>query len=236
MKNFADWPDGVVGKSIFISEHSWRHDMTFTICGVYEDVRMGIIGNQDIRPSVMFHTHTPTHNLIIKFHRQTPEAMARVSDLLTALLPDKTVAVYSWPAEAVNRYAESRKFRDSVMAGGLVTLLILLAGLLGYTNDEMNRRRKETAIRRISGATTPEILRLFLADVSRMALPALILGCAAARYVSEGWLEKFAEKAGLPFPLFAVCGAAVLCIILSASGLNCYRMAGENPAMNIKSE
>ena len=236
MKNFADWPGGAVGKSIFISEHSRAKDQTFTICGVYEDVRIGIIGNQDDRPSVMFYRSTASQNLLIKLHQQTPEALARVSDVLTAHLPNKTVDVYSYAAEMVNGYSDSRKFRDSVMAGGIVTLLISLMGLLGYTNDEMNRRRKETAIRKINGATVLEILRLYLSNISRMALPALVLGCAAAWYVSEGWLEKFAGKASLPFLLFATCGVVVLIVILFAAGVNCYRAACENPAVNIKAE
>jgi putative ABC transport system permease protein len=234
MKPFVDWPDGVVGKSIFISEHSGDKERAFTICGVYEDVRVGVIGAADRRASVMFYRPTPSSTLLVKFHEQTPEAIRRVSELLTSLLPDKDVAVYSWSAEMLDRYADSRKFRDSVMTGGIITLVILLIGLLGYTNDEMNRRRKETAIRKINGATTAEIIRLFLTDISRMAFPAMLLGCGAAYYVSTGWLEQFADKAPLPFLLFFACGAVVLSIILSAVSLNCYRAANENPAMNIK--
>ena len=156
--------------------------------------------------------------------------------MIAGLVPNKTATLYSYPEEMVNSYSDSRKFRDSVMAGGLVTLLISLIGLLGYTNDEMNRRRKETAIRRINGATVLQIERLFLTDISRMALPALVLGCVVAWYVAEGWLEKFADKAGLPFLLFAACGLATLLIILSVVSLNCYRAANENPAVNIKAE
>jgi putative ABC transport system permease protein len=237
MQEFADWSDGAVGKSVFISEHSQMNSgRPFTICGVFEDVRIGVIGRQDSRPSVMFHTGGVARNLLVKLHQQTPEAMSRVSERLAELLPDKTVALYSWPAEMVNQYSDSRKFRDSVMIGGIVTLLICLIGLLGYTNDEMNRRRKETAIRKINGATAMQIERLFLTDISRMALPALVLGCASAWYVAEGWLEKFADKASLSFLLFAACGLASLLVILSAVALNCYRIANENPALNIRSE
>ena len=237
MREFADWSDGAAGKSVYISEHSeMSGGQPFTICGVFEDVRIGVIGRQDSRPSVMFHTGGTAYNLLVKLHRQTPEAMSRVSERLAELLPAKTISLYSYPAEMVNQYTDSRKFRDSVMIGGIVTLLICLIGLVGYTNDEMNRRRKETAIRKINGATAMEILRLFLTDISRMALPALVLGFAAAWYVAGGWLEKFADKASLPFILFAACGLAALLVILSAVGLNCYRMANENPALNIRSE
>jgi putative ABC transport system permease protein len=236
MKDFADWSDGAVGKSLIVSEHSNGKDDPFTICGVYEDVRLGVIGGQDERPSVMFYNKSTAGNLLIRFHRQTPEALARVSELISSLLPDKTVTVNSYQGEIANRYAESRKFRDSVMVSGLATLLISLIGLLGYTNDEMNRRRRETAIRRINGATIPEIIRLFLTDIARVAVLALILGCGIAWYVSEGWMEKFAEKAGLSLTLFLASGVSVLIIILFTVTLNCYRAASENPAVSIKSE
>jgi putative ABC transport system permease protein len=236
MQAFADWTDGVVGKSVYISEHSRGKDETFTICGVYDDVRLGVIGSQDNRPSAMFRTSGVAGNIIVKLHSLTPEAVATVSERLASLLPDKTVNVYSYPSEMVNRYGDSRKFRDSIMTAGLATLLISLMGLLGYTNDEMNRRRKETAIRKINGATSGEILRLYLAAVLRMALPALTIGCAVAWYVSEGWLERFDDKAALPVILFLAAGTAVLAVIITTAALNCYRAANENPALNIKSE
>jgi putative ABC transport system permease protein len=100
----------------------------------------------------------------------------------------------------------------------------------------MNRRRKETAIRRINGATVSEILSLFLSDITRMALPAILLGCGLAWYISEGWMEKFTEKAPLSLLLFPLCILAVLAVILAAVILNCYRAATENPAVNIKTE
>ena len=237
MKAFADWSDGAVGKSIHISEHSGRNgDILFTICGVYDDVRLGVIGNTDTRASVMFYRSTPSNFLLVKFHRQTPEAVQKVSETLAALLPDKVVEVYSYSAEMVNRYADSRKFRDSVLAGGIVTLIILLVGLLGYTNDEMNRRRRETTIRKINGASVAEIERLFLTDISRMTLPAVVAGCGVAYYVAVKWLEQFTDKASLPLLLFMGCGIIVFVGVLIFVAVNCFRAANENPAINLKSE
>jgi putative ABC transport system permease protein len=236
MKAFADWPDGAVGKDIIITAHSRSDDMPFTICGVYEDIRLGIIGRQDDRPSIMFYSKNSTYTLLIKFHHQTPEAMAKVSALMASLRPDENISVYSYAAEIVTRYDDSRKFRDSVMISGLVTLLISLIGLLGYTGDEMNRRRKEIAIRKINGATVAQVLRLFLTAILRMALPALALGCTVAWYISGEWLKQFADKASLPFMLFLACGCTLLAVIIVTVGINCYRTANENPAVSIKSE
>lgn len=44
------------------------------------------------------------------------------------------------------------------MIGGIVTLIIALIGLLGYTSDETNRRGREIAIRKVNGGDSMEYL------------------------------------------------------------------------------
>ncbi len=236
MMNYADWSDGAVGKSIYISYHSKGREILFTICGVYEDFRLGIIGGQDTRPTIMLYSNVPRSGLLIKFHKETPEALTEVSDVLTRLLPDKVVEVYSYSGEMMDLYRDSKNFRNSVMIAGIVTLIICLIGLIGYTNDEMNRRKKETAIRKVNGATILDIERLFLRDISWMALPSITLGCMIAYFVANSWLEKFADKLELTLFVFIGCGLMVLLIILAAVAINCYRAASENPAESVKSE
>lgn len=233
---YVDWQDGVVGKGIYISEHSKGSTDAYTICGVYEEVQLRIIGNIDPRPSVMFYSSKPSQYLLIKFHELTPDAIKKAEDMLTNLLPDKNIVVYSYAAEMNNKYSDSEKFRDSVLVGGIVTLLICLIGLIGYTNDEMNRRRRETAIRKVNGATIFDILRLFITDINWMAVPAITLGCMIAYFIANTWLKKFAEKVELTILLFVGCAIIVLIIILAAVIVNCYRTANENPAESVKAE
>jgi putative ABC transport system permease protein len=227
------WTDGVVGKSVIITEHGRE---PYTICGVIGNVRTGAIGDEDDRPAALFYSSAPARTLLVKYHRQTPEANLHVSETLERLLPTHDVAVYSYPAEMVGLYDGSRKFRDAVMFGSIVTLVITLIGLIGYTRDEINRRRKETAIRKINGATLADILRMFIADINRIALPAIVIGGGISAYVAFNWQMQFSEKTSLSPLLFVACALCILFIILFTVGVNCYRAANENPAMSIKSE
>lgn len=239
MKQFADWSDGAVGKQLIITEHSGdNNDEPFTICGVYEDVRLGTIHNEDERPSILFYSCNPreTPYLLIKFHHMTPEAMTRARETLQRLLPDREVEVSDWRAEMTARYVDARRFRNAVMIGGIITLIIALIGLFGYTRDEINRRRKEIAIRKINGATVGEVMRLFERDIVRMAVPALVFGCGAAAYVASLWQEGFSEKVSLAWYLFALCGLVMLSIIAAVVALNVRRAARENPVNSIKNE
>ena len=106
--------------------------------------------------------------MVIRYHSLSSEALRKTQDLMGQLIPDKELNVISFKSEMLEGYTSSRKFRDSVMIGGIVTLLIVFIGLIGYTNDEVNRRRKEMAIRKINGATVKDILHIFLKDIITM--------------------------------------------------------------------
>ncbi|MDF9831091.1 ABC transporter permease [Parabacteroides sp. PF5-6] len=232
----ADWSDGAIGKDFALTEHSRNSNDTYKICGVYEDFRMGAIGHEDPRASVMFYRSEPAEVILIRFHQMTAENIQAVTDVLSQLLPNKEIQVYSYPNELMSLYTDSRRYRDSLMAGGIVALIIALIGLMGYTNDEMNRRRKETAVRKVNGARVRDILYLFVRDISRIAVPALILGCGVAAYVASRWQQQFSEKTSLSFVLYLICGVFVLTVIMGVVSLNCYRGATANPAESVKSE
>ncbi|MEG1748245.1 MAG: FtsX-like permease family protein [Tannerellaceae bacterium] len=232
---YVDWKDGVVGKSLLVTEHS-QDNKAFTICGVYEDFRLGSISDWDERPSVMFYGKKWNLYLMVKFQALTPEAMRQAQAVIKRLLPDKDITLLAYKTEMTNLYSDSRNFRDAVLIGGLVTLLISLIGLIGYVNDEINRRRSELAIRKVNGATLKEILALFLKDIVRLAVCALLAGGAIAYVVASKWQDQFSEKVALSWYIFVGCGVLVLLVILFVAGLNCWRAANENPVNCLKSE
>ena len=109
-----------------------------------------------------------------------------------------------------------------------------MIGLIGYTNDEINRRSAKIAIRKVNGASVLEILRLFIKDILRIAIPALAIGELLAALAAEKWMENFAQKTSLSLFIFLGCGIAVLTIILSVVSLDSYRTAVQNPVDAIK--
>ena len=197
-----------------------------------------MIQEDDERPSILFYSSDPKESnyLLLKFHHMTPEAMQHVRQELQKLMPDREVELRDWRAEMETCYTDTRRFRNAVMIGVVITLLISLIGLMGYTGDEINRRRKEIAVRKINGATLGEVLHLFERDIIRIAAPALVAGCGAAAYVANLWQTGFSEKISLAWYLFALSGLLLLCVIVVVVALHVRRAAAENPVKSIKSE
>lgn len=234
MEQLVGWTGSAVGKSVVITDHS-QNGEPFIICGVYEDICIGSTGNPDTRPSALFYDrYAPM--ILLKFHEMSPDNMKKAQKVLEEVMPDRNVTVTAYYMDMIDLYKDSRTFRDAVMIGGIVTLIIALVGLLGYTSDETNRRGREIAIRKVNGATAWDILRMISQDISYIAVPAIVIGIAAAYYSGTGWLEKFTEKASFGF-FFFLSGAVVIYLLIVACVLyRAWAVSNANPVESLKSE
>jgi len=232
MEQVAGWTGSAIGKNIIITEHS-QNGEPFTICGVYEDVCIGSTGNPDTRPTALFYDrYAPM--ILIKFHEMSPENIKKAQKVLEDVMPDRNVTAYYM--DMIDLYKDSRTFRDSVMIGGIVTLIIALIGLLGYTSDETNRRGREIAIRKVNGATAWSILKMISKDISYIAIPAIVIGMTVAYYSGTGWLEKFTEKAPIGFFIFLAGAMMVYVLIIACVLYRAWAVSNSNPVDSLKSE
>ena len=232
MKQITGW-DRAVGKQIICTSF----DGPYTIVGVYEDTRIGSITNPDTRPSVCYYSRKPDqmHYILIRFHSM--DGLEKANELVKRLMTDNPdIAITPYHQMMTELYTDAHHFRTTVMIGGIVALLIALIGLIGYLAGEIGRRQKEIAIRKVNGARTADVLRLFIIDILRVALPSVLIGAVGAWHVARLWLEQFSEKTTLPLMLFAGCAIMVLLVILSVVCAGCHRVATSNPVNYLKTE
>ena len=239
MEKTAGWTGSPLDKGVMITEHS-NGTKVFTISGVYEDFRIGSLKGPDTRASVLFYntpdSYNPAKIILIKMHTMSSENLAQINEILAGAMPDKVVEASVYKMDILNQYQDDRDFRDSIMISGLVTLIIALIGLLGYTADETNRRGREIAIRKVNGATAIDILRMISKDISYIAIPALAIGAAIAYVSASGWLEKFAERIHLSAFIFIGAALFVYVIIIGCVLFRAWRTADENPVESLKAD
>lgn len=240
MEQMVGWTDGAVGKSVIITEHSQSVNDVFTICGVYEDYLIGSYSGQDTRPSVQFYSNAmesngPMNWLLIKFKDMNQQNIAAIDEILKDIAPEVNTPVLLYSNEMVDKYKDSLKVKNSIMVAGFIVLVITLIGLLGYTQDEINRRRSEIAVRKINGATLFEILNMFLIKILKLTVPAAIVGVVIAYFVSESMLELYSIKIALNWWIFALCGVLVLLVVSIVVLLKTYGVANANPVKNLRS-
>ena len=244
MADFADWSDGAVGKQVYITGHDHpivlSNDMgvtPYTISGVYKSYLIGNLVRVDPRPSVLFRAEIGSSSWMphILF-KVDPKALPKVQNALTQALEGREINIISYEEQMRAAYDDSKKMRNTMALGAVFSLLIALLGLIGFIKDESLRRSKEMAVRKINGATTRDILRVFAKDIMILSAVMAVIACIAAFFVAHKWLEQFAEKVSLN-PLYFLGGAVlVLLIVLGVVVLNCLRIARANPVESLKNE
>lgn len=242
MTEFADWSDGAVGKEIYITEHSDSSAMNLgilTISGVYEDYRIGLLNRMDSRPSVRF-TGMPDNGympyILIKVKEVAPDVINKIQNKLGEIITEKDIEVFSYEQVMTSMYDDNKKMKNTIMIGSIFSIVIAFFGLVGYIRDESQRRSKEIAIRKINGATTQEILSLFVAGVMKWLLVAIVVGDVAAYYVAGLWLQQFAEKIDISLLYFILADIAVTVIVVTTVIISSLQISNSNPVLSLKSE
>lgn len=149
---------------------------------------------------------------------------------------DRLVFTYT-PDRLLWKYESTRRFRDLVVLAFTSILLITLMGLLGYVNDEVRRRSKEIAIRKVNGAENYDVLKLLSKEVAWLAFPAVIMGVTGAYFIGNNWLTQFERFHISPgVPLFMLVSIFVLLVIFGTVIIKAWHIANDNPVNSIKSE
>lgn len=231
------WKDGVVGKQITCTGHD---NNIFTICGVCRNIRWGAVetGGDGMNefPDLYFYSAKTAYYMLVKFNELRDESFSELQSKVQAMYPNNKVIVKSYASELANQYASQLNFRNGILVAGIVTMIIALFGLVGYTSDEVNRRRKEIAIRKVNGAKVKDILRIFLKDIMKIALPCIIVGDLGAWLIARQWLMSFSEKITMT-PLLFIGVTIILLVIIGLSVIiNCYKVANSNPVKYLKDE
>ena len=209
----------VVGQHICISEHTDSLHPFSTICG-----------------SVVFHDNNDPRYILAKFTDLTADNLDRARQQLKQLLPDRDVKVIPYSDLVVDQYRSTNGFREGTLVTGITALIIALMGLIGYTTDEVNRRRKEIAIRKVNGATGRDIGRMLVADVLRLSVPAVLLGLVLSWVIAGQWLQLFADRITLNPLLFLAVGLGILIAVVAILLLAARKVINSNPVLYLKDE
>lgn len=163
------------------------------------------------------------------------EAVKRAIDSVYKGTFQYTIVPYDYRLEMV--FAGERRMRNSMTAVCVVTLVIALSGLVGYMGNEMARRRKEIALRRVNGASAGDVMALLGRSVSWTALPAAAVGTAAAFWGGSAYLSALSGlKCTLPWWLFAAGAGGVLAVVYAVQVSRTWRTARANPIDMLKTE
>lgn len=241
MRTMVGWDD-VVGRQVRVTDHG---ESASTIVGVFDDIHTGTFDKEGAdhrdRPMGVFFCKPEKYTgmypyVFVKYHHLDTEALEQTLGAIGRVLADQSAPLVPFRLQALDNFADTLRLRNAILIGGIVTLLIALLGLMGYTIDETRRRAKEIAVRRVCGYEISAIRRIFLRDIMIIAVPSVVVGSVLAALVAGRWEQQFTLKAGQPVWVFAVVVVATLGLIAAVSDSYVRHIASVNPAKTLKTE
>lgn len=227
------WTDSPIGKNLEDGKNNFG-----TIVGVVKDYVVQSAYMPQAPVALMSNLEWMNvlnkRNIILK--EPFGENLAKINTLMKEAFPTVDIVFRSTRQEIDKQYQEVRRFRNVVIIASIAILLIALMGLFGFVNDEIQRRSKEIAIRKVNGAEVPDILRLVSGNIFWTALSAVLVGIVFAYIVSNKWLEQFSDRVSVNGGHFLVVIIIILLLIMGSVIGRSWNVANENPVNSIKNE
>lgn len=118
----------------------------------------------------------------------------------------------------------------------IISLIIAVIGVVGLATYNVIRRKKEIGIKRVFGATVPNILSMLTKEFVIIILTASLLAIPFVWYSSNRWLSGFAYRIDMPWWIYSTAVVATLILIATIVAVQGFKAAVTNPVKTLRSE
>ena len=134
------------------------------------------------------------------------------------------------------QYQSEERFGQIFGLFAALAILIACLGLFGLAAYTAVQRTKEIGIRKVVGATVPQIVVLLSTDFAKLVLIGFAMGVPIAWLSMQSWLNGFAYRMTPSIVLFGAIGLAVLVTALLTVALQALRTASADPVTTLRYE
>lgn len=226
------WQENPIGRKVTVN----NGEVAGNIVGVLKDFATSDPAYTPMQPLYVTFQNGFRNSLQLRIKEPFDDNLRRLNAEVEKMFPTTDILFSSFQKVIEDQNTSITNFRNATTLAAITILFITLMGLIGYVNDEMQRRSKEIAIRKVNGAEASSILRLLSLDVFWTSLPAILLGTVGAWYLGGFWVDQFAESVSFPAWIYAGIAVVIQLLIIGCVVFRAWRIANENPVKSIKSE
>ncbi len=210
----------------------------FVVKGVTADFHFGSM-QQGVQPIIFFNVTTAVVHRYLSFKLKPGNVNASIEAIQKkwgSLMPGSSFE-YSFMDDTLRKlYATELQLKKAAYAAAMLSLIIVLLGILGLVSLSIHKKVKEIGIRKVLGASVPNIMMLFVKDFALVIIMAALVACPIAYWIMNKWLNNYASHitvSSMPFVLAVVALGAVTLLLI---GLQTIKTALENPVKSLRTE
>ncbi len=213
------------------------YSIPLTIIGVVRDYVF-----EDFRHSILpaLHHNKPTWRIRQILVRISPQNISETLSLLENtwkdIQPNKPFLYFFLDEAMEAMYNEEKRWGSIVGYSTALAVLIACMGIFGLTSITVNRRTKEIGIRKVLGASVPQIINIFIREFIWLVGIANIIGWPLAYLGMKALLDNYYYRISLGPQYFLLAGMLSLVVAVLPTIYLAVRAAVANPVDSLRYE
>lgn len=254
--DFAQYWDFSKTKTVVINETAWRAMKVadpigmeirpegrrpLRIVGVVKDFNFQSMREQ-IKPAYIWYNPEAVQYLYIKIapeRRQQTLACIKEKFEEFAKRDDAFIKDFSYQffSDKLNQnYAREHQQGRMLLFFTVLAIVIAVIGVFGLVALSTEQRTKEIGIRKVNGAHSDRIVRMFCREYLVWVGIAFVVACPVGYWLMSNWLSEFAYQTPISWWLFLLAGLLTAAITLLTVIGQTWRKASQNPVESLRYE
>ena len=207
------------------------------IIGVLKDFHFSSM-HQAIEPLIIrLNERQPWGTLLVRINSgNTQKTLAGLEKLCHSLNPKFPFTYQFADLEYDKLYKSEQVISKLSNYFAFLAIFISCLGLFGLAAFTAEQRTKEIGVRKVLGASVPDIILLLSVNFLKPVAIAILVAFPISRYLMNRWLQDFAYKVDIEWWVFALTGLLTIGIALLTVSFQSLKAAFTNPVKNLRSE
>jgi len=231
MKKFG-W-DEAVGKTILDPDN--QGPLTGQVIGLMKDFHYKSL-HAEIEPALLRLDSFPT---LVASRVSANNIQGTLSDLekiWQEFAPEQPFQYSFLDQDFDKLYRADQQVGKLVGTFTVFAIFIACLGLFGLASFSAEQRTKEIGVRKVLGASVPNIILLLSKEFTKLVIIAFVIAAPIALYAMNKWLQAFAYKTDIHILIFILAGSGALLIAYLTVGYQAVKAALANPIDALKYE
>jgi putative ABC transport system permease protein len=215
--------------------HTFRfHNDTGTLIGIVKDFHFASLHDR-IQPLVISNDDRSRATVFIRTEPgKATQALAVAHDIVKRYTPSRPFDYTFLDDQFDALYKADQKVSTLITLFSGIAVLISCLGLFALAAFTAQQRIKEIGIRKVLGATVPNIVTLLSRDFVRLVGISIGIATPIAAWAMHNWLNNFAYHIPLSVWFFITGGALALLIAILTVSTQSLKAATSNPVKNLR--
>jgi ABC-type antimicrobial peptide transport system permease subunit len=214
-----------------------RNGRVYTVTGIIDNVVMGSPFTP-VEPLMVYFNPGAANviNIRLKEASQLKSSLSSIETIFRKYNPSVPFEYQFVDEEFGKKFATENLIGKLTNIFAFLAIFICCLGLAGLVSFSVEKRIREIGIRKVLGASVPQVLLLVSREFVKLVMIAFVLATPFAWWFMNNWLARYEFHTSISFWLFVIVGMIMLVVTMMVIVINAMKAAIANPVRSLRTE